>query len=111
MTISRIGSTGSRIGRHAGLIGAALLLVTACAAATGAGASPRAGLNATAVAGSTPTTAAATIGASALVGVPGISTPVATVAGGGSSGMAITYPYPGYPGGPGLAPTTRDRLL
>jgi hypothetical protein len=103
MTIPRIRSTGSRIGRQVGLIGAAVLLITACAAATGAGVSPSAGAAATG-SGSTPTAAGATVGAGAPVGVSGNPTSVATVAGAVSSGMAIAYPYPGYPGSPGLAP-------
>jgi hypothetical protein len=104
MTISRALRALSRIGRNLALAGAVAMLVGACAAASGASAPPGA------------SSAEATTGATAATGAapaPAVGPPV-PVSGGGtssvggtgvaSSGVAIAYPYPGYPGAPGLAP-------
>lgn len=104
MTFSRASRTLSHVGRQLALAGAVAMLVGACAAASGASAPPGASsaeatTGATAASGATPAPA---FGAPVSVSGGGTS----SVAGVGiaSSGVAIAYPYPGYPGSPGLAP-------
>ena len=104
MTISRASRTLSHIGRNLALAGAVAMLVGACAAASGASAPPGASsaeatTAATAATGAAPAPALGAPAPASGAGVPSVSG-----MGSASSGVAIAYPYPGYPGTPGLAP-------
>jgi Protein of unknown function (DUF541) len=104
MDISRASWTRSQIGRHVVLAGAAALLVAACAAGSGASAPPLAD-SAPAITGPTAATGAAPVPpVGGPVAAPGSGTSSVTGTATASGGVAIAYPYPGYPGAPGLAP-------
>ena len=107
MTISwtsRIGSHGARPISLAAVATVAALVVAACGSAVGASMPPAGGpVAATAVPAETAAGVAAQP-AGAPVAVPGNGGSGVSNPGTVSSGVAIAYPYPGYPGSPGLAP-------
>jgi Protein of unknown function (DUF541) len=104
MTILRAFRTGAHLGRHVGFIAAVALLAGACTNASGA-AAPQAAAPASASADPSASSSAVTTGpVAAPVGMPGSGGPIIVGPGGAGGGMAIAYPYPGYPGTPGLAP-------
>jgi Protein of unknown function (DUF541) len=104
MAISGHSWTRSQIGRHVWLVGVVALLVAACASAAGAGA-PQVAPPAASSADASPSSGAGTLApVGGPVAAPGSGGSGVAVSGGGASGPAIAYPYPGYPGTPGLAP-------
>jgi hypothetical protein len=104
MAIVRMSWTRSKIGQPVALAGALVVLVAACATGSGASA-PQVAASASASASPSPSTGTVTIApVGGPVAAPGSGGSSVLASGGAMSGQAIAYPYPGYPGTPGLAP-------
>ena len=104
MAISRTSWARARIPQYLAVAATAAILVGGCAAAAGASVPAATG---------SPDSSIGSPAAGGTVSSPAVGAPIAVSGGGASgvastgsatSGQAIAYPYPGYPGTPGLAP-------